>query len=112
MLSLDTQAVVVRDAKKAAKFWTEKVGLEQRANYDHWVTVAPKGSKFEIHLCETTPLERGNTGIGFSAKDVAAEEKRLRGKGVKVTMKTTKKPWGTIMQFADPDGNRYWVSEG
>lgn len=111
-MRLTTMAVVVKDASKSAQWWKEKVGLQIRAQMHHWVTVAPKGSKFELHLCETTPRERGNTGIAFTAKDVKAEEKRLRKNGVRITRPTTKAPWGTFLQFADPDGNAFWVNEG
>lgn len=74
--------------------------------------MASKGSKFELHLCQTTPRESGNTGIAFTAKDVKAEERRLRRNGVKITTPSTDKGWGLFMQFADLDGNTFYLSEG
>ena len=112
MLKLTSMAVVVRDAKKSAKWWNQKLGFEIRSSDGHWITVAPKGLNFELHLCEHEPLEQGNTGIGLVAADVAAEEKRLRALGVKFTKPTTKASWGTSATFADPDGNEFTINEG
>ena len=77
----------------------------------HWVTVAAKGSETLLHLCETKPLEKGNTGIGFLAKDVIAEAKALEAKGVRFTKPAHKESWGAFAMFADPDGNEFWINE-
>lgn len=104
-------AVVVSDGKKSAQWYKEKLGFEIRDNDDHWITVAPKGSKLVIHLCEGDELEPGNSGFGFYVKDVAKEEAELRKKGVHFPMPTKKQPWGTQAAFADPDGNEFWLLE-
>lgn len=111
MLHLGTVAVVVRDEKKAAKFYTEKLGLQLKDKYPHWYTVTSRGSNVRLHLCPDAPPEKGNTGIAFQASDVAAEEKALRKKGVKITVPTTTEDWGTYLMFADPDGNEFYVTE-
>lgn len=110
-MRLSTMAVVVRDEKKAARWWKEKMGFRVVTSYPHWVTVAPKGANVHLHLCPDSPPESGNTGIAFTSKDVAKLEKSLRRKRVKVTMPTTKEEWGTTMMFADPDGNEFTISE-
>jgi len=111
MLTFGDVAVVVSDAKKAATWWREKLGFEIRDNEGHWVTVAAKGSETLLHLCETKPLEKGNTGIGFLAKDVIAEAKALEAKGVRFTKPAHKESWGAFAMFADPDGNEFWINE-
>ena len=110
-MRLATMAVVVRDDKKAAKWWKEKLGFRVVTNYPGWVTVAPRGANVHLHLCPDAPPESGNTGISFTAKDVAKMEKALRRKRVKITMPTTKEEWGTSLMFADPDGNEFYLSE-
>src|SRR2546428_9649265 len=85
MLTFGDVAVVVSDAKKAATWWREKLGFEIRDNEGHWVTVAAKGSEPLLHLCETKPPEKGNTGIGVLAKDLIPEAKGLEAKGVRFT---------------------------
>ncbi len=105
-------AVVVSDGKKSAQWYKEKLGFEIRDNMEHWITVAPKGAKTVIHLCEGDELEPGNTGFGFYVKDVKKEEDALRKKGVAFTQPTTKQPWGTQAAFKDLDGNEFWILEG
>jgi catechol 2,3-dioxygenase-like lactoylglutathione lyase family enzyme len=104
-------AIVVSDGKKSAQWFKEKLGFEIRDQDGHWITVAPKGSKLIIHLCEGDELEPGNTGFAFYAKDVAKEEADLRKKGVRFTVPTKKESWATHAMFADPDGNEFHLIE-
>ena len=102
-------AIVVSDAKKSAQWYKEKLDLEVRDNEGHWITVAPKGSSVLLHLCETTPLEKGNTGIAFSVDDIDRAYTEMSGKGVEFTAKPKKTEWGTYAMFKDPDGNEFWL---
>jgi lactoylglutathione lyase len=103
-------AVVVSDANKSAEWYEAKLGLEIRAKQGHWVTVAPKGATGAVlHLCEMTPLEKGNTGICFHVDDLDKTYKELSSKGVEFTVKPTKEEWGTYAMFKDPDGNEFWL---
>ncbi len=112
MLTFETVAVVVRDEKKATKFWKEKLGFRVVTSFPHWVTVAPRGANVRLHLCPDSRPEKGNTGYLFSTKDAKREEAALRKKGVKITKPVKKEEWGTIFWFADPDGNEFQVMEG
>src|SRR2546425_2317921 len=112
MLKFETVAVVVRDEKKATKFWKDKVGFRVVTSFPHWVTVAPRGANVRLHLCPDSRPEKGNTGYLFSTKDAKQEEAALRKKGVKITKPVKKEEWGTIFWFADPDGNEFQVMEG
>ncbi len=111
MLKLNTIAVVVRDEKKSAKWYKEKLGFRVVDKYPHWHTVLPRGSSTKIHLCIDAPAESGNTGIAFATTSCKRDEAALRKKGVKITTPTTKEDWGTYFMFADPDGNEFWVVE-
>jgi len=102
-------AIVVSNAKKSADWYKEKLGLEVRDNEGHWVTVAPKDSALVMHLCETKPLEQGNTGIAFRVDDLDRTYKEMVGKGVEFTVKPTKEEWGAYAMFEDPDGNEFWL---
>jgi catechol 2,3-dioxygenase-like lactoylglutathione lyase family enzyme len=105
-------AIVVSNANKSAEWYKEKLGLEIRAKEGHWVTVAPKGPGPVLHLCETTPLEKGNTGICFQVDDLDETYKELSSKGVEFTAKPTKEEWGYYAMFKDPDGNEFWLMPG
>jgi catechol 2,3-dioxygenase-like lactoylglutathione lyase family enzyme len=112
MMRLTTIALVVSDAKKSAKWYTEKLGFEIRDHQGHWITVAPKKENISFHLCEGYyPLEPGNSGISFVSKDVKKEEESLRKLGVQFTTPTTKEDWGTYAMFKDPDGNEFYILE-
>lgn len=111
MLEFATVAVVVRDEKKAVKWYTEKLGFRHVSKFDHWHTVSPRGSNVRIHLCPDSKPEKGNTGFMFTVKDIEKEVAALKKKGVKFTMPITKETWGTNAMFADPDGNEFWIME-
>lgn len=109
--SLESVAVVVSSAKKAAQWYRKALGFVVKEE-GHWVTAKPKGAKTTLHLCEGDPLEPGNTGILFLTKDIDAEYRALTKRRVKFTEKPTKKPWGIVAMFQDPDGNVFWLIEG
>ena len=111
MLEFGTVAVVVKDEKKAVKWYTEKLGFRHVDKYPHWHTVSPRGSSVRIHLCPDSKPERGNTGFMFVTKDIEREVAALKKKGVKITMPITKESYGTMAMFADPDGNEHWIFE-
>lgn len=104
-------AVVVSDAKKAAKWYVEKLGFEVRSQEGHWITVAPKDSQVEIHLCEGPPLEPGNTGIAFKTDDVRRTYEELTKRGVKFSKPPRNEGWGMYAMFMDEDGNEFWLFE-
>jgi lactoylglutathione lyase len=107
---ISSMAVVVRDPKKSAKWYSEKLGFDIRSRDGHWVTVAPKASRgIVLHLCDMKPYERGNTGIAFLTEDLETEYKRLVKKGVKFTVKPRDDGWGLYSMFKDPDGNIFWL---
>lgn len=105
-----TAAVVVKDLKKAKKFYTAKLGLKILDNMGHWVTVGQPRTGMRIHLCETSPREKGNTGICFFA-DTPLEKAylALKKKGVKFSVPPKKQVWGVECRFLDIDGNEYWL---
>lgn len=107
--SLLKVAVVVSNATKSAEWYRDKLGFEIRSKEGHWVTVAPTGSDFVLHLCETKPLEPGNTGVAFTVDDLDATYNELTRKGVEFAEKPTKKEWGSYAMFKDPDGNVFWL---
>src|SRR2546427_11710046 len=85
MLKFETVAVVVRDEKKATKFWKEKVGFRVVTSWPHWVTVGPRGATVRLHLCPDSRPEKGNTGHRSATADPPKEETRPRKKGVNTT---------------------------
>ena len=109
---IGSMAIVVKDSDAAKKWYVEKLGFEVKSEKGHWLTVAPKGSKGPVlHLCKTTPLEEGNTGILFRVDDLNKTCEELAKKGVKFTHPPKDEGWGAFAMFADPDGNVFWLEE-
>jgi catechol 2,3-dioxygenase-like lactoylglutathione lyase family enzyme len=103
-------AIMVSDAKKSARWYKSKLGLEALVE-GHWVTVWQKGTSTKIHLCEGK-LDPGNTGISFYTDDVEKTVAAMKKKGVEFPMDRTKTQWGELTQFVDPDGNAFWINQG
>jgi len=105
--------VLVRDAKKSAEWYRNKLGFEISIQ-GHWVEAKPKGSSAVLHLCEKCKeweddSPGGNTGIFIKSDDKAKTCEELKGKGVEFTVELTKESWGTYAIFKDPDGNEFWI---
>src|SRR5437660_7217564 len=97
MLKFETVAVVVRNEKRATKFWKDKLGFRVVTALPHGVTVAPRGSNVHLHLCSDSRPEKGNRGYRFATADAAKEEARLRKKGVNITKRRKKGDGGTSL---------------
>jgi catechol 2,3-dioxygenase-like lactoylglutathione lyase family enzyme len=103
-------AVVVKDVKRSKKFYVQKLGMKVLDDMEHWVTVGQPRSGMRIHLCETKPPEKGNTGIALIADGpVLRAYAVLKKKGVKFSVPPKERPWGLECRLLDPDGNEYWL---
>ena len=105
-------AVVVSDKEKAKKWYIEKLGFKVVLNKDHALCVSPNvdGPSLALHLCAGfVPLEPGNTGIGFTAKDFDKTCKEMKKKGVKFSVEPADNDGYKFAKFLDMDGNEYWL---
>lgn len=105
-------AVVVSDRKKAADWYTKKLGLRRVDDEpEHWTTVGDRSGTCLLHLCELGETgarvkrsEVGNTGILFVTTDsMARTYARLRKARVRFSVKPKKYPWGWVAKFLDPE---------
>jgi predicted enzyme related to lactoylglutathione lyase len=116
MLRLADFAVTVKDAKKTANWWEEKLGFEAHTigpPGGHSIMVAPPGERFLIHLCEGfESLEPGNTGIAFMTDQIEGQVRSMKAAGVQFTQPLKMESWGGSAKFADPDGNIFWLLGG
>ena len=113
-------AVAVTDRKKAARWYSDKLGFRVLENdAEHWTTVGDRQGRFRLHLCEVggragkkpPRSEVGNTGILLVTNEPFARScERLRRRGVRFSMPPRKMPWGWIAKFLDPDGNEFWLN--
>jgi catechol 2,3-dioxygenase-like lactoylglutathione lyase family enzyme len=132
---LGSVAVLVRDAKRSAEWYRDKLGFEIVVQDDHIVFVKPKNSSVLIHLCEKcddwgTDSPGGRTGIWFRsgallmqkdpksrvvtpASDPVEVERTyayLKEKGVEFTQGLETRSWGKMAIFKDLDGNEFEIS--
>lgn len=105
--------VLVRDAKRSAEWYREKLGFEVGIQ-GHWVTVKPRGSSVVIHLCgkceewgNDTP--GGNTGIFIKSDDKEKTYEEMKSRSVEFAVELTSWGGGKYAIFKDLDGNEFWM---
>jgi predicted enzyme related to lactoylglutathione lyase len=127
-------SILVEDQDEALHFYTEKLGLEKRADVTfgpgmRWLTVAPKSQKRpEIALAipdaslygsqkfqkgtepEDQGISRNISGV-FDTDDCCKMYSTLLSRGVKFVSPPTKQLYGTEAVFEDPYGNIFSLLE-
>jgi predicted enzyme related to lactoylglutathione lyase len=123
-------SILVEDQDEALRFYTEKLGLEKRADVTYgpglrWLTVAPRGQqKPEIALAKpdaslqglernqeaTEHVDQGVAWI-FDTEDCCKMYRTLLERGVKFVRPPTKQLYGMEAVFEDPYGNMFSLLE-
>jgi catechol 2,3-dioxygenase-like lactoylglutathione lyase family enzyme len=115
---IGTVIVPVSDQDAAIAFYTEKLGLEKRAdvpfgNGDRWVEVAPSGADTTIAIVKPRPGEPTGieTRIALSSQDVDADHAELKARGVDVDDEVSRMgdPVPPMFFLRDQDGNKLFV---
>ena len=127
-------SILVEDQDEALHFYTEKLGLEKRADVTfgpgmRWLTVAPKSQKRpeialaipDASLYGTQKIQKGtepeDQGISrnisgvFDTDDCCKMYSILLSRGVKFVSPPTKQLYGTEAVFEDPYGNMFSLLE-
>jgi len=128
-MKIATAQLWVNDQDEALAFWTEKVGMEVRADVTvpelgnfRWLTVGVPGQDdFAIVLmaipgppvmdAETAEQVRELTSKGFAGTvfletdDCQASYEELRARGVEFNEAPEERPYGIDSGFRDPSGN-------
>jgi uncharacterized glyoxalase superfamily protein PhnB len=129
MMRIANAQLWVHDQDEALAFWTQKVGMEVRADVTlpemgnfRWLTVGPPGQEdFSIVLMEIPAapvmdtdtaeqvrnlMAKGFAGTVFlTTDDVRSDYEELKGRGVEFTDELQERPYGTDSGFRDPSGN-------
>jgi catechol 2,3-dioxygenase-like lactoylglutathione lyase family enzyme len=127
-------AILVRDAKKSAEWYRDKLGFEVVGIEGHTVFVRPKGSELLLHLCGRcdswendrpggrtgvwlrcggVTLRRENSGQVLPASNSENVERtylELKRNGVEFSEELTTTDWGKYAILKDPDGNEFEIS--
>ena len=125
----------VHDQDEALVFYTDKLGMEVRADVTlpelgdfRWLTVGPPGQEdFAITLiaipgppvmdAETADDVRSLMSKGFAGTvflttdDVHSSYEELKGRGVEFTETPEERPYGIDSGFRDPSGNSFRLTQ-
>ena len=135
MIRITTAQLWVHDQDEALAFYTDKLGMEVRADVTvaemgnfRWLAVSPPGQEdVSIVLMaipgpplmdpETTEKVRELMGKGFAGTvflttdDVRASYEELKARGVEFTEEPEERPYGIDSGFRDPSGNSFRLTE-
>lgn len=95
----------VDDIDRAADFYVEQLGLQERERGADWVSLDAGGLQLGLNGSES-PRGEGGAVIAFQP-DGGLEEtvEKLRERGIEFAGEISEHPWGRIASFKDPDGN-------
>ena len=135
MIKIANAQLWVHDQNEALAFYTEKVGMEVRADVTvpelgnfRWLTVGVAGQPdFSIVLMAipgppvmdgetaeqvTTLMGKGFAGTIFlTTDDVQASYEELKGRGVDFAEEPEERPYGIDSAFRDPSGNHIRLTQ-
>jgi predicted enzyme related to lactoylglutathione lyase len=114
---LSHTCLIVKDQDEALKWYTEKLGLEVRADITmhgfRWLTVGAKDQKnLEIVLGlprdedQTSQVGKQSLGV-FASNDCRKDVETFRERGVEITGGAEEMPWGIQAMFHDLYGNQF-----
>jgi uncharacterized glyoxalase superfamily protein PhnB len=135
MFKIANAQLWVHDQDEALAFWTEKVGMEVRADVTlaemgdfRWLTVGPPGQEDVTIVLMAIPgppvmdaetagqvselMAKGFAGTVFlTTEDCRASYEELKARGVEFSEAPEERPYGIDSGFRDPSGNSIRLTE-
>jgi predicted enzyme related to lactoylglutathione lyase len=135
MIKISTTQLWVHDQDEALAFYTEKLGMELRADVSlpemgnfRWLTVGPPGQDDISIVLMAIPgapvlsdesaqqirdlMAKGYAGtVFFTTDDCQASYEELKARGVEFTEKPEERPYGIDSGFRDPSGNAFRLTQ-
>jgi predicted enzyme related to lactoylglutathione lyase len=135
MITIATAQLWVHDQDEALAFYTDKLGMEVRADVTiaelgdfRWLTVGPAGQPDVAIVLMAIPgppvmdagtaeqvsalMAKGFAGTIFlGTDDCQASYEELRGRGVEFVEAPEERPYGIDSSFRDPSGNHLRLTE-
>ena len=134
-MRISTAQVWVHDQDEALAFYTQKLGMEVRADVTlpemgnfRWLTVGPPGQEDVSIVLMAIPgapmlsdetaqqisdlMAKGLAGTVFlTTDDCRASYEELRARGVEFTEEPEERPYGIDAGFRDPSGNSFRLTQ-
>jgi catechol 2,3-dioxygenase-like lactoylglutathione lyase family enzyme len=135
MIKLAHAQLWVHDQDEALAFYTDKLGMEVRADVTlpemgnfRWLTVGPPGQEDVAITLMAIPgppvmddptaedvrnlMSKGFAGTIFlTTDDVQSSYEELKGRGVEFTETPEERPYGIDSGFRDPSGNSFRLTQ-
>jgi catechol 2,3-dioxygenase-like lactoylglutathione lyase family enzyme len=135
MIRVAHTQVWVHDQDEALEFYTQKLGMEVRADVTiaelgdfRWLAVGPPGQEeFSIVLMaipgppvfdpetaeqiRTLMAKGASGGVFLTTDDVQASYEELKARGVEFTEPPEERPYGIDSGFRDPSGNSFRLTQ-
>jgi uncharacterized glyoxalase superfamily protein PhnB len=135
MIKLSNAQLWVHDQDEALAFYTQKLGMEVRADVTlpemgdfRWLTVGPPGQEDVSIVLMAIPgppvmddetavevrnlMSKGFAGAIFlTTDDVHASYEELKSRGVEFTESPEERPYGIDSGFRDPSGNSFRLTQ-
>jgi predicted enzyme related to lactoylglutathione lyase len=135
MIRIGNAQLWVHDQDEALAFYTEKLGMEVRADVTmpelgdfRWLTVAPAGQEDVTIVLMAIPgppvmdaetgekvkelVAKGFAGTVFlTTDDCQASYEELKGRGVEFVEEPEERPYGIDSGFRDPSGNHLRLTQ-
>ena len=113
-------SVPVTDQQRALEFYTKALGMRVLTDQpfddtQRWIELGFSRAGTGIVLFTAKGQEKmigGFMNISFTADDVEATAREMKGRGVEFVQEPEKADWGTAAIFKDPDGNQFVLSTG
>ena len=134
-MKIATAQLWVHDQDEALAFYTDKLGMEVRADVTvpelgnfRWLTVSPPGQEDIAIVLMAIPgppvfdeetrdsieklLAKGASGgLFFSTDDAQTSYEELKSRGVEFTQEPTEQPYGIDAGFRDSSGNHFRMAQ-
>ncbi|HET7054724.1 MAG TPA: VOC family protein [Solirubrobacterales bacterium] len=135
MIKIANAQLWVHDQQEALAFYTEKVGMEVRADVTlpemgdfRWLTVSPTGQEdvsIVLMAIPEPPMMDGETAeqvrevmakgfagtVFLTTEDCRASYEELKARGVEFSEAPEERPYGIDSGFRDPSGNSIRLTE-
>jgi predicted enzyme related to lactoylglutathione lyase len=135
MIRIANAQLWVHDQDEALAFYTEKLGMEVRADVTmaelgdfRWLTVGPPGQEDVTIVLMAIPgppvmdeetqeqvkelMGKGFAGTVFlTTEDCQASYEELKGRGVEFVDAPEERPYGIDSSFRDPSGNNFRLTQ-
>ena len=117
MLKFTHAIVFVSDMARSVAFYRDTLGLPLRFESPEWTEFEMPGNTLALHLADgpatssQSMAPAGQCQLGFSTEDIDAFHQDMLAKGVTCLQPPEEEDFGTLAEYADPDGLPFSVLE-